>query len=121
MSRQPLLAPAQKSALAPTRSPDTPPNVTAPLWAAGSVDLCQVCYVFADGGEPAFDPSQFPRVGHRYSDPNSDIEQKQAGDNTMFMDEVVLAGIVIVILTAGFLGGFGYFVWKDAHKGSKTN
>ena len=39
----------------------------------------------------------------------------------MFMDEVVLAGIVIVIRTAGFLGGFGYFVWKDAHKGKKSN
>lgn len=37
----------------------------------------------------------------------------------MFMDEVVIAGIVIVVLTAGFLGGFGYFVWKDAQKGSK--
>ena len=37
----------------------------------------------------------------------------------MFMDEVVIAGIVIVVLTAGFLGGFGYFVWKVAQKGSK--
>jgi nitrate reductase NapE component len=37
----------------------------------------------------------------------------------MFMDEVVLAGIIIVVLTAAFLGGFGYFVWKDAHKKGK--
>ncbi|MFW9605804.1 MAG: cytochrome c oxidase subunit CcoM [Pseudomonas sp.] len=34
----------------------------------------------------------------------------------MFMDEVVFAGILIVVLTAGFLGAFGYFVWKDSHK-----
>ena len=39
----------------------------------------------------------------------------------MFMDEVVVAGIVIVVLTAGFLGGFAYFVWKDAQKGKKPH
>lgn len=37
----------------------------------------------------------------------------------MFMDEVVIAGIIIVVLTAGFLGGVGYFIWKDAQKSNK--
>ncbi|HEY8330032.1 MAG TPA: cytochrome c oxidase subunit CcoM [Pseudomonas sp.] len=39
----------------------------------------------------------------------------------MFMDEVVVAGIIIVVLTAAFLGGFGYFVWKDSQKGKKPH
>ena len=34
----------------------------------------------------------------------------------MFVDNVVLAGVVTVGLMVAFLGGFGYFIWKDAHK-----
>ena len=38
----------------------------------------------------------------------------------MFIDEVVLAGILIVGLCVVFCAGFGYFIWKDANK-SKSN
>jgi uncharacterized membrane protein len=34
----------------------------------------------------------------------------------MFVDSVVLAGVVTVGLMVAFLGGFGYFIWRDAHK-----
>jgi nitrate reductase NapE component len=34
----------------------------------------------------------------------------------MFVDNVVLAGVVTVGLMVAFLGGFGYFIWQDAHK-----
>ena len=34
----------------------------------------------------------------------------------MFMDTVVFAGLGTVLLMVAFLGGFGYFIWKDAHK-----
>ena len=34
----------------------------------------------------------------------------------MFVDNVVLEGVVTVGLMVAFLGGFGYFIWKDAHK-----
>jgi len=34
----------------------------------------------------------------------------------MFMDVVVIAGIGTVGLMVAFLAGFGYFIWKDAHK-----
>lgn len=34
----------------------------------------------------------------------------------MFVDEVVLAGVVTVGLMIIFFAGFGYFVWKDASK-----
>lgn len=34
----------------------------------------------------------------------------------MFMDTVVFAGIGTVLLMVAFLGCFGYFIWKDAHK-----
>ncbi|WP_284060299.1 cytochrome c oxidase subunit CcoM [Pseudomonas sp. NW5] len=37
----------------------------------------------------------------------------------MFMDEVVFAGLLIVVLTASFLGGFAYFIWKDSQKKRK--
>jgi len=30
----------------------------------------------------------------------------------MFVDDVVLAGVVTVGLMVAFLGGFGYFIWK---------
>ena len=34
----------------------------------------------------------------------------------MFLDEVVISGSLIVGLCVVFCAGFGYFVWKDAHK-----
>ena len=34
----------------------------------------------------------------------------------MFMDVVVIAGVGTVGLMVAFFAGFGYFVWKDAHK-----
>ncbi|SDK06165.1 MULTISPECIES: cytochrome c oxidase subunit CcoM [Pseudomonas] len=34
----------------------------------------------------------------------------------MFIDEVVLAGILTVGLMIVFCGGVGYFIWKDSHK-----
>jgi len=34
----------------------------------------------------------------------------------MFIDDVVLAGIAVVVLTFGFTGGIGYFIWKDAQR-----
>lgn len=34
----------------------------------------------------------------------------------MFVDTVVLAGIGTVGLMVAFFVGFGYFIWKDAHK-----
>ena len=40
----------------------------------------------------------------------------------MFIDEVVLAGILTVGLMVAFFGGVGYFIWKDSHsrKGSSS-
>lgn len=34
----------------------------------------------------------------------------------MFLDEVVLSGVLIVGLCVVFVGGFAAFIWKDAHK-----
>ena len=49
---------------------------------------------------------------------------KQAGrhpkERAMFIDEVVLAGVVTVGLMIGFLGAVGYFVWKDAQGKRKS-
>lgn len=36
----------------------------------------------------------------------------------MFVDNVVLAGVVTVGLMVAFLAGLGYFIWRDAHKKS---
>jgi hypothetical protein len=36
----------------------------------------------------------------------------------MFLDEVVISGIVIVALCVVFVAGFAGFIWKDAHKAS---
>jgi hypothetical protein len=33
----------------------------------------------------------------------------------MFIDEVVLAGILTVGLMVAFFGGVGYLIWKDSH------
>lgn len=38
----------------------------------------------------------------------------------MFLDEVVISGILIVGLCVAFCGGFAYFIWKDAHKKPKA-
>jgi len=34
----------------------------------------------------------------------------------MFVDNVVLAGVVTVGLMVAFLGGFGYFIWRRAQE-----
>ena len=34
----------------------------------------------------------------------------------MFLDEVVVSGIVIVGLCLVFVAGFAGFIWKDSHK-----
>lgn len=38
----------------------------------------------------------------------------------MYIDEVVVAGVLIVGLCVVFCAGFGYFIWKDAKK-TKVN
>lgn len=47
--------------------------------------------------------------------PSTQTQAKQEA-NIMFIDEVVLAGIVTVGLMILFCGGVGYFIWKDSHK-----
>lgn len=37
----------------------------------------------------------------------------------MYMDTVVVAGILTVGLMVAFLGGVGYFIWNDSHKVNK--
>lgn len=37
----------------------------------------------------------------------------------MFIDEVVIAGVVTVGLMVAFLGGVGWFIWHDSHKPRK--
>ncbi len=34
----------------------------------------------------------------------------------MFVDEVVIAGVLIVVLCLVFFAGFARFIWKDSHK-----
>ncbi len=34
----------------------------------------------------------------------------------MFFDNVVFAGVLTVGLMVVFFAGFGFFIWKDAHK-----
>ncbi len=34
----------------------------------------------------------------------------------MFIDEVVIAGVVTVGLMVAFCAGVGIFIWKDSHK-----
>ncbi|MFC2973581.1 cytochrome c oxidase subunit CcoM [Azotobacter bryophylli] len=34
----------------------------------------------------------------------------------MFIDDVVMAGVVTVALMLAFFSGVGYFIWKDSHK-----
>lgn len=37
----------------------------------------------------------------------------------MFLDEVVISGILIVGLCVAFCTGFGVFIYKDSQKGRK--
>ncbi|MHC8355410.1 cytochrome c oxidase subunit CcoM [Pseudomonas sp. LB3P81] len=37
----------------------------------------------------------------------------------MFLDNVVIAGVLTVGLTVLFIAGFGFFIWKDSHKRKK--
>ena len=39
----------------------------------------------------------------------------------MYIDETVIAGLVVVLGTVGFFGGVGYFIYMDMkkHKGAK--
>jgi hypothetical protein len=53
------------------------------------------------------------------ADANLSPSSKRTGNqeaSIMFIDEVVLAGIVTVGLMVLFCGGVGYFIWKDSHK-----
>ena len=34
----------------------------------------------------------------------------------MFLDNVVVAGVITVGLMVVFFAGFGLFIWKDSHK-----
>lgn len=34
----------------------------------------------------------------------------------MFLDNVVIAGVLTVSLMVLFFAGFGFFIWNDAHK-----
>lgn len=38
----------------------------------------------------------------------------------MYIDEVVIAGVVTVGMMVAFLGGVVWFVWRDSHKKRKT-
>lgn len=37
----------------------------------------------------------------------------------MFIDEAVIAGVLVVGLTLAFLGGVALFIWRDSQKASK--
>lgn len=37
----------------------------------------------------------------------------------MFIDEVVIAGVVTVGMTVAFAVGFVWFIWRDSHKKPK--
>lgn len=39
----------------------------------------------------------------------------------MFIDEVVVAGVVTVGMMVAFLVGVVWFVWRDSHKKRKTS
>ncbi len=38
----------------------------------------------------------------------------------MYVDETIVAGLLVVAGTLVFLGGFGYFAYKDAQKSKKA-
>lgn len=38
----------------------------------------------------------------------------------MYIDETIIAGLIVVVGTIGFLGGFGYIVYQDLRKESKN-
>ncbi|MFE8071101.1 cytochrome c oxidase subunit CcoM [Marinobacteraceae bacterium S3BR75-40.1] len=37
----------------------------------------------------------------------------------MYVDSVVIAGVVTVLLMVAFFGGVGLFIYKDSHKRKK--
>jgi type IV secretory pathway TrbD component len=49
----------------------------------------------------------------------SKAKQSRAGRSVMFFDNVVFAGVLTVGLMVLFFAGFGFFIWKDAHKRRK--
>ncbi len=51
--------------------------------------------------------------GVRYS---GSIKQEQAKEPVMFLDNVVIAGVITVGLMLLFFTGLGVFIWKDSHK-----
>jgi hypothetical protein len=46
-------------------------------------------------------------------------QQSRARRPVMFFDNVVFAGVLTVGLMVLFFAGFGFFIWKDAHKRRK--
>lgn len=39
----------------------------------------------------------------------------------MYTDVVVLSGLAVVVLIGGFMGGFYYFIYKDATKSKEKS
>ncbi len=38
----------------------------------------------------------------------------------MYIDETIVAGLLVVMGTIGFLGGFAYFIYQDQKKAKKS-
>lgn len=38
----------------------------------------------------------------------------------MYIDEVVIAGVIVVVATLGFFGGVGYWIRQDLQKNSES-
>ena len=38
----------------------------------------------------------------------------------MYIDETVIAGLLVVLGTIGFFGGVGYFIYKDQKKANNS-
>lgn len=38
----------------------------------------------------------------------------------MYFDETIIAGLVVILGTIGFLGGFSYFIYKDMQNNNKN-
>jgi hypothetical protein len=37
----------------------------------------------------------------------------------MYVDETIVAGLLVILGTVGFLGGFAYFIYHDQKKSQK--
>jgi len=37
----------------------------------------------------------------------------------MYIDETIIAGLMVIVGTLGFFGGFGYFIYQDIQKNGK--